>query len=133
MSSLDARPARPHPAEAEFNPKGVAFLREHGLQIVPSDDFVVPEDKPYIVATDHTHFHLRYSAHGSKTAACIIDHTRQTPRNSLRLLINMLSSYVEEFETLNEARKREAEIKRLTREEKIELVNVNKKYLQENI
>lgn len=74
------------------------FLKDHGLRIVPSDQFIVPENKPYLVASDHDHFHLQYDKYSATSAGCIIDHTRQSAKDSFDLMIRMLGNYKDSSE-----------------------------------
>lgn len=96
MTSPDIKPARR--IEPEFDPKGVEFLREHGLKIIPAGQFKVLEEKPYITATDDHPFALKYDKYGSLSTTCIIDHTLQTPRTSMKLLMDVLASYADKID-----------------------------------
>ncbi len=81
---------------------GVQFLMEHGLKVVSWKDFVTPDKKPYVTASDRIDFGLVYRQGSKLSTGCIIDHSRQTPRYCALMLIYLLGEYADKAAGMSE-------------------------------
>lgn len=81
--------------QQEFD-RGVTFLQQHHLQVIPKEGEIRGKKAPYVMLTDENPFDLKYYEGSALSTGCIFE-ANKDPQLAMQTFIRMLGSYQRDY------------------------------------